>query len=138
MSKSVVLVLEPSHESEYGEYSNIAVFNAHGDIIGWVGGEVPESGHPCEFNILDEEGFTACASSTTVNRLRAENERLRSCLSDDAENERLIMGEYKQLREENERLRTMAVRYYTELLHSDDALGQIMSRKKLQELGIEV
>lgn len=40
-----------------------------------------------------------------VNKLKAENERLRSCLSDAAENKRLVMGEYKQLRKENERLR---------------------------------
>ncbi len=45
--------------------------------------------------------------------------------------------ENAELRDENERLRTVAVRYYTELLHSDDVLGQIMARKKLQELGIE-
>lgn len=76
MRKSVVLTLESSHESEYGEYANIPVFNAHGDIIGWVGGEVLESGHPCEFNVLNDEGFTACASSTTVNKLRDENEKL--------------------------------------------------------------
>ena len=46
--------------------------------------------------------------------------------------------ENAKLREENKRMRTVAVRYYTELLHSDDVLGQIMARKKLQELGIEV
>ena len=46
--------------------------------------------------------------------------------------------ENTKLRDENERLRTVAVRYYTELLHSDDVLGQIMARKKLQELGVEV
>ena len=49
-----------------------------------------------------------------------------------------IMAENAKLREENKRMRTVAVRYYTELLHSDDVLGQIMARKKLQELGIEV
>jgi hypothetical protein len=77
MSKSVVLVLEPNHESEYGEYANTPVFNAHGNIVGWTGGEVPESGHPCEFNVLNDEGFTSCASSTTVNKLRDENTKLR-------------------------------------------------------------
>lgn len=71
-------------------------------------------------------------------RLCDENARLRSCLSDDAENARQIMGENAKLREENKRLRTVAVRYYTGLLHSDDVLGQIMARKKLKEMGIEV
>ena len=48
-------------------------------------------------------------------RLKAENERLRSCLSDAAENRRLVMGEYKQLREENERLRQeLAIRKESE------------------------
>ena len=81
MSKSVVLVLEPNHESEYGEYANTPAFNAHGDIIGWTGGEVPESGHSCEFNVLNDEGFTTCASSTTVNTLQAENAKLRGLAS---------------------------------------------------------
>lgn len=82
MSKSVVLVLELNHESEYGEYANTPVFNAHGDIIGWTGGEVPESGHSCEFNALNDEGFTSCASSTTVNKLRDENIKLRDIAHD--------------------------------------------------------
>jgi hypothetical protein len=82
MSKSVVLVLEPNHESEYGEYANTPVFNAHGNIVGWTGGEVPESGHPCEFNVLNDEGFTSCASSTTVNKLRDENTKLRELVRD--------------------------------------------------------
>jgi len=45
------------------------------------------------------------ADEAILAELRAENERLRSCLSDAAENRRLIMGEYKQLREENAKLR---------------------------------
>jgi len=47
-------------------------------------------------------------------------------------------AENAKLREENKSLRTVAVKYYTELLHSDDVLGQIMARKKLKELGAEV
>lgn len=49
-----------------------------------------------------------------------------------------LMSENAKLRKENKRLRTVAVRYYTWLLHSDDVLGQIMARKKLHEMGIEV
>ena len=82
MGKSVVLVLSSGHESEYGEHANVPLFNAQGDIIGWSGGEVPECGHPCEFNVLDDEGFTACASSTTVNKLRGENDKLRDMCSE--------------------------------------------------------
>ena len=77
MEKAVVLMLDKSHESEYGEYANTPVYNFDGDIIGHPGGEVPESGHPCEFNTLGDEGFTSCASSTAVNKLREENKELR-------------------------------------------------------------
>jgi len=77
MSKSVVLTLESRFMDEYGEYANLPVFNAHGGIVGYVGGEVPESGNPCEFNRLDDEGFTYCASATEVVRLKAENAKLR-------------------------------------------------------------
>lgn len=55
------------------------------------------------------------ANEAIIAELRAENERLRSCLSDATENRRLIMGEYKQLREENERLRQeLAIREASE------------------------
>jgi len=47
-------------------------------------------------------------------------------------------SENAKLREENKRLMCVAVKHYTELLNSDDVLGQIMARKKLQELGIKV
>lgn len=77
MSKSVVLTLESRFMDEYGEYANLPVFNAHGSIVGYVGGEVPESGNPCEFNRLNDEGFTFCASATEVVRLKAENAKLR-------------------------------------------------------------
>lgn len=70
MSKFVTLTLDPKHESEYGEYANLPVFDSHGNIIGWVGGEVPESGHPCEFNVMGDDGFTSCHSSTEIMRLR--------------------------------------------------------------------
>lgn len=76
MSKSVVLVLKSGYEQDYGEHTNTPVFNAHGETIGWTGGEVPEYGHPCEFNALGDEGFASCASSVTVNRLRDENAKL--------------------------------------------------------------
>lgn len=76
MSKNVILTLESRFTDEYGEYANLPVLNAHGDIVGYVGGEVPESGNPCEFNMLDGEGFSSCASATEVVRLSAENSKL--------------------------------------------------------------
>lgn len=77
MSKNVVLTLESRFMDEYGEYANLPVFNANGSIVGYVGGEVPESGNPCEFNRLGDEGFTFCASATEVVRLKSENAKLR-------------------------------------------------------------
>ena len=54
----------------------------------------------------------------------------------DGSEHRRLKAENANLREENKRLRAMAVSYYTEqLLHSDDVLGQIMAKKKLKELG---
>lgn len=67
---------------EYGEYANLPVFNAHGSIVGYVGGEVPESGNPCEFNRLGDDGFTYCASATEVVRLKVENAKLRELVRD--------------------------------------------------------
>lgn len=85
MSKNVVLTLESRFMDEYGEYANLPVFNAHGSIVGYVGGEVPESGNPCEFNRLNDEGFTFCASATEVVRLKADNAKLRELAAKMAE-----------------------------------------------------
>ena len=78
MNKAVVLMLEKSHESDYGEYTNIPVYNYDGDIIGHTGTELTgESGYECEYRVLDSEGFTSCASFLEVNRLNKENKKLR-------------------------------------------------------------
>lgn len=78
MSKFVTLVLEPRFEDGYGEYANLPVFNAHGDVVGYMGGEVPETGNPCEFYVMDEEGFPVCHSAS-------ENAKLREMLAEDNE-----------------------------------------------------
>ena len=75
MSKVVALVL--SKYENYGEYANLPVYNAHGDLVGWTGGELPESGHVCEHAVLDGEGFPSCHSSSEIVKLRAENAKLR-------------------------------------------------------------
>lgn len=76
MSKKVALALKPEFEDRYGEYTNIPVFNVHEEIIGWTGGELPKSGHKCEFNILDDDGFTACVSALILADLKAKNAKL--------------------------------------------------------------
>lgn len=70
MSKFVALVLEPHFEDGYGEYANLPVFNAHGDVVGYTGGEVPETGNPCESYVMDEEGFPVCRSASENAKLR--------------------------------------------------------------------
>lgn len=82
MSKKVVLMLKPEFEDRYGGYTNLPVFNAYGEIIGWTGGELPKSGHKCEFNILDDEGFTACVSASILADTKAENDRMRERLKE--------------------------------------------------------
>ena len=79
MSKFVTLVLEPSFNDEYGEYANLPVFNAHGDVVGYTGGEVPEKGNPCEFYVMDEEGFPVCHSSSENAALRQLATMLHRC-----------------------------------------------------------
>ena len=80
--------------------------------------------------IVELEGLYAKA--------KAERNETAMAFSKEHDRAEFLMRENAKLREENKSLRTVAVNYYTELLRSDDVLGQIMARKKLQELGIEV
>lgn len=112
MTKFVTLVLEPRFEDEYGEYANLPVFNAHGDIVGYTGGEVPEVGNPCEFNVMNEEGFPVCYSVAEVAKLRKyahvlelENIRLDSENCD-------LRGEMDPAITQNRELRKLAVDLY--------------------------
>ena len=65
-------------------------------------------------NLSDGDAGKVCGMLSVVSRhiaeLEDENARLRSCLIDDAENARQIMGENAKLREENAKLREL-VRY---------------------------
>lgn len=83
MSKFVTLVLEPRFNDEYGEYANLPVFNAHGDVVGYTGGEVPETGNPCEFYVMDEEGFPVCHSASENAKLRELCRRFSEYMSQD-------------------------------------------------------
>lgn len=140
MSKFVTLALEPRFNDEYGEYANLPVFNAHGDVVGYTGGEVPETGNPCEFYVMDEEGFPVCHSAS-------ENAALRQQLTDVAES----MG---RIEERCARLREL-VRRYVEYTSQDRCEGCVCKsrcndgeveecwqrteiRKLARELGVEV
>lgn len=73
--------------------------------------------------------------------LKAENARLRSYLSDDVENARMIMGENSRLREQNAKLRELvqglwfAAQYLG--MNPDGATGSGFARQ-MRELGVEV
>ena len=60
-----------------------------------------------EINWLHSELHGAEMEAKKVAELKAENVRLRSCLEDAAENERLTTHEFNQLKEERDRLRGM-------------------------------
>lgn len=78
-------------------------------------------------------------------RLQDENERLRSCLSDSAENERIIGHEFRELRAENEKLRELVrdmavvICVYDLCVTVDDCPPALpMFADKMRELGVEV
>ena len=124
MSKFVTLVLEPRFNDEYGEYANLPVFNAHGDVVGYTGGEVPETGNPCEFNVMDEEGFPVCHSAS-------ENAALRQQLTDVAESMGRIEERCAKLRELVADMYEMAYPEYPSAFKSAFA-------DRMHELGVEV
>lgn len=67
--------------------------------------------------------------------LEDENARLRSCLSDDAENARMIMGENAKLREFADEAFSMAFNFY----HGAGTVEDLRELKaEYRELGIEV
>lgn len=116
MSKFVTLVLEPRFNDEYGEYANLPVFNAHGDVVGYTGGEVPETGNPCEFYVMDEEGFPVCHSAS-------ENAVLRQQLADVTESMGRVEERCAKLREYIERKQ-----------HLQDFARLVTENSKLREL----
>ena len=75
--------------------------------------------------------------------LKAENTRLRSCLKDAAENERLTAHEFDQLKEERDKLRELICDMWRELaaacaeqVTSHETLGKFSDR--MNEFGVEV
>ena len=129
MSKLVTLVLEPRFNDEYGEYANLPVFNAHGDVVGYTGGEVPETGNPSEFYVMDEEGFPVCHSAS-------ENAALRQQLADVTES----MG---RVEERCAKLRELVREMYAAIdmadyVHDFDDPMHFMFVDDMRELGVEV
>lgn len=86
--------------------------------------------------------------SMRITELEDENARLRSCLSDDAENARLIMGENEELRElvsdmfeeiEADGFDPMVERQGKRgLYYEEDPSWRVGIKERVQKLGIEV
>lgn len=131
MSKFVTLVLEPRFEDGYGEYANLPVFNAHGDVVGYTGGEVPETGNPCEFYVMDEEGFPVCHSAS-------ENAKLVMKLNA----EHIVR---QNVERENRKLRELVHYAYECAVHSSHATcdecrrmnGYCILEHRMRELGVD-
>lgn len=104
----------------------------------------------CEFDahyVSDEDAqrirvyivYTSCIHCVYIDQLQAENAelqdenaRLRSCLSDDAENARMIMGENVKLRELVHDMFLSATFWF------DHFSSERRYRDRMRELGIEV
>lgn len=74
-------------------------------------------------------------------QLEAENTRLRSCLEDAAENERLTTHEFNQLKEERDKLRELVLKLHDELLSCEEneyICGGHKFDEDVRELGVEV
>ena len=52
------------------------------ELVGWLEGQLPTNGYPCEHMGMGDEGNTACWSATEINRLRDENDKLRKLVQD--------------------------------------------------------
>ena len=73
-----------------------------------------------------------------VEKLQDENERLRSCLSDSAENSKQIMHEAHVQAEENAKLRELVRDFYPFALGRAAKPWLEVRRDRMRELGIEV
>lgn len=72
--------------------------------------------------------------------LEAENTRLRSCLEDATENERLTTHEFNQLKEERDKLRELVLKLHDELVSCEEneyICGGHKFDKDVRELGVE-
>ena len=96
-----------------------------------------------EINWLHSELHGAEMEAKKAAELKAENTRLRSCLEDAAENERLTAHEFDQLKEQRDKLRELVRDMWRELaaacteqVTSHETFGKFSDR--MNELGGEV
>lgn len=75
--------------------------------------------------------------SNRIIELEDENARLRSCLSDDKENARLVFGEYHLLVEENAKLRELVCDMWDVALHPQLFGDGSYLLRRMCDLGID-
>ena len=107
------------------------------DVRGWL----------CD-NLSEGDAGKICGMLSVVSRhivaLEDENERLRSCLSDDAENARQIMGENAKLRELCKDIWNDALHFegFWDYVHDDGTIYREDElphyQERMRECGIEV
>ena len=163
MPRIFAVQLKDEPAERYEQWVNTPVYtHDYEDCVGWLGCELPEGGHSCEFAELAGDGAVTCASSSKVNRLRSENAKLRERVEwlDGECRKRMgashkffeMVGEYQK---ENDKLREL-VRDVFEVIedsrfdpcverqgkrgpyYEDDPSWRVEIRERMLELGIEV
>ena len=83
MPRIFAVQLKDEPAERYEQWVNTPVYtHDYEDCVGWLGCELPEDGHSCEFAELAGDGAVTCASSSKVNQLRSENAKLRETCFD--------------------------------------------------------
>ena len=73
----MALALAHTRENECDTLEGHIVYDSGGEVVGWLGQVMDESGYPCEYMGMGGEGYTSCWSSSEISRLREENAKLR-------------------------------------------------------------
>jgi len=78
----MALTLAHTRENECDTLEGHAMYDSSGEVVGWLGQVMDESGYPCEYMGMGGEGYTSCWSSSEISRLRAENAKLKALVRD--------------------------------------------------------
>lgn len=82
MPRLFAVQLKDAPAERYEQWVNTPVYTRdYDDCVGWLGCELPEDGHSCEFAELAGDGAVTCVSSSKVNRLREENAKLQEYIT---------------------------------------------------------
>lgn len=141
MPRLFAVQLKDGPAERYEQWVNTPVYtHDYEDCVGWLGCELPEGGHSCEFAELAGDGAVTCASSSKVNRLRNENAKLR-------EQGSRLFDKTLELGTENEKLRELVRDMRKAFIHNacyrwceympEPCNGACQYLCRIKELGIE-